>query len=144
MSKKFLAWLMLIFSLAGFLDSVYLTLKHYQGTAPVCSLIRGCDLVTTSQYAVIANLPISLIGAVYYLTIFIFALIYLEAGKIRALWVAGFLTPLGFFVSIFLVYLQLFVIKAICLYCLLSALTSTLLFIAALGLLLLRKNHSEK
>lgn len=119
----------LAFSLVGFFDATYLTVKHYRGAPPGCSLLRGCEVVTTSQYAVIGGIPIALLGALYYLSILLLTAAYLDTRQRCFLKIAGHVTISGFLVSLFLVYLQVFVLHALCLYCLLSALTSTALFL---------------
>jgi len=128
---------LLLISLLGFIDAGYLTAKHFQGETPTCSLIKGCDIVTTSQYAEIFGVPVALLGVLYYLTIFILSLIYLDTQNKQVLKIIPGLTVLGLAASIYFVILQLFVIKALCLYCLGSALTSTALFI--LGMFIWKK-----
>jgi uncharacterized membrane protein len=138
-------WLIILFiclSFVGFLDAAYLTVEHYtQGILP-CYVFKGCEKVTTSQYSTLAGVPISLFGAIYYLTIFISGILFLDTKSQKWLSVLGYLPILGFLASLGLIYLQLFVIKAICLYCVISAISSTTLFI--MGLYLLRLKKSEK
>jgi uncharacterized membrane protein len=129
---KWLVWLFVLVSFAGFLDASYLTAKHYLGTPIGCSIFEGCEKVTTSQYATIGAIPVALLGAIYYLALFALAVAYLDTKREKIMVFAAWLTPLGFLASLWFVYLQLFVIKAICLYCLISALTSTALFVLGL------------
>ena len=127
-------WLVLafvVFSFGGFLDATYLAAKYYLGEPVVCSLLNGCEKVTTSQYAAVFGIPVALLGTLYYLTIFILTIIYIDGRKEKIFRFAARLTPVGFFVSLILIYLQIFVIHALCLYCLISAATSTFLFIFA-------------
>lgn len=124
-------------SLVGFADAAYLTAKHYAGAIPPCSLTNGCETVLTSPYATLGNIPISLIGALYYFLLFIAGIIYIDTKNEHILKSAAYFTAIGFFTSAILVILQVFVIKALCLYCLASAATSTILFI--LGVILLKK-----
>ena len=119
----------IVFSFIGFLDAAYLTVQHYtQGILP-CYVFKGCDLVTSSPYATIAGFPIALLGAFYYLTILLVSILFLDTSNTKLLRVLANLPILGFLVSLFLVYLQLFVIHAICFYCMTSAISSTLLFV---------------
>ena len=114
---------------AGFADATYLTVKHFLGTPLPCSIIKGCEQVTTSQFATIYGIPVALLGSLYYLTILVLAVIYFDSRKPAALKLLAYLTPIGFLASLWFVYLQIFIIGAICLYCMVSATTSTLLFI---------------
>jgi uncharacterized membrane protein len=121
---------------AGFLDASYLTVKHYLGGPVVCVILQGCDVVTTSKYSVVGPAPVALFGAIYYFFIFFLAALYIETKRELFLAAAAALTPVGFLASLWFVYLQFFIIKAICLYCMISAGSSTLLF--ALGLFVLK------
>ena len=133
MSRHTLTYLFLAFSLIGFLDASYLTIKHYRGETPPCSLVAGCEAVTTSQYSLLWNVPVALVGAIYYLTILFLSIYYLDSRKSAILNLAATLTVVGFVASLYFIILQWLVIKAWCLYCLASAATSTSLF--ALGLI---------
>ena len=133
---KWLVWLFLLFSFVGFLDAGYLTVKHYLGTPITCSFFEGCEKVTTSQYATILGIPVALLGVIYYLLIFVLVIAYLDTKKEQVLYFTVRFTSIGFLISLWFLYLQVFVIKAICPYCVVSALTSITLFI--LGIILLR------
>jgi len=129
-------------SFLGFLDATYLAVQHYRGIPVTCSIIKGCDIVTSSSFSVIFGVSVALLGAIYYLSIFILSASYLDSKKIKSLYWISRLTWVGFIASLWFLYLQLFVIKAICIFCLGSALTSTLLFI--LGILFIVKlRHYE-
>ena len=133
---KLLIWGFIVVSLIGFLDATYLTTKHYLRTPINCSVFNGCEEVTTSKYSTVAGIPVALLGAIYYLTIFILGIAYVDTKKEALAYFAARLTLIGFIVSLWLVYLQFFVLHALCLYCLVSAVTSTTLFV--LGFFVLR------
>ncbi len=116
----------------GFIDATYLTANFFLKITPSCFITGGCDIVTTSKYATILGIPIALLGALYYLTILLFWIFYIDKKQKRVLYALPWLTVSGFIFSIWLVGLQIFVLKALCSFCLLSASTSTLLFILAL------------
>lgn len=126
---------------AGFVDATYLTVKHFLGGPIPCSILKGCEQVTTSQYSTVFGIPVALLGAFYYLTILVLAAIYFDSKKTSVLKLLACLTPFGFLASLIFVYLQIFVIKAICLYCMVSAATSTILFI--LGMIYLTKHRKQ-
>lgn len=131
----------LVVSFIGFVDAAYLTVKHYLGTPLNCSILEGCETVTTSQYAMIGNIPVALLGTLYYLAVFILTIAYLDTKRENLFAVAARLTIVGFLASLLFLYLQLFVIKAICLYCVVSAITSTALFI--LGIFVIKYKRSN-
>lgn len=118
-----------VVSFIGFLDSTYLTAQHYLGFELNCSVFNGCETVTTSEYSVVAGVPVALLGALYYFVLFIGMFVYFDLQDKRVLRVLMLFTVFGFLASLWFLYLQIFVIKALCLYCLVSATTSTLLFV---------------
>ncbi len=126
---KWLVWGFLLFSFAGFLDAAYLTIKYYLGTPITCSIFEGCEKVTTSPYAALWDVPVALLGAAYYLLIFLLVIAFFDTKKAPILSFLARLTPIGFLASLWFLYLQIFVLGAICLYCLVSAFTSTMLFL---------------
>ena len=137
-SQKYnkLIYIFTAISLLGFLDAVYLTTSHYTGHI-TCSVISGCQEVLVSQYSEIFGIPLALLGAAYYLFILINSLLYIDNQNKYSKLVLSYIPIFGFLFSIYLIYLMFFVIEALCQYCLLSAGTSTLLFI--LGIILIKK-----
>jgi uncharacterized membrane protein len=130
MKKLYIAAALL--SLLGLADALYLTIEHVTGQSVKCTITSGCSEVLSSPYAVVAGFPLAAIGAAAYFTVF--SLATLAAGTL--------LTPLisaMFFVSLWLIYLQAFVIREFCQYCLLSAaITTTLLVIIVVGRFVLK------
>ncbi|MCL6096346.1 MAG: vitamin K epoxide reductase family protein [Patescibacteria group bacterium] len=119
----------LILAFIGFLDATYLTILHYQNAFPPCTVTGGCEAVLTSQYSIILGVPISLFGALFYLIIMTFSLaILLHKRKIYAhgLFLAAIS---GLFASAVLFFVQFFILKSFCQYCLLSEIISLAIFI---------------
>lgn len=129
MRRQALTLLLALVAFIGFLEATYLSVQHYRGVVPPCTIVIGCDLVTTSSYALLFNIPVALLGALYYLAVLLLAVGYLESGNDTLLFLAVALTPIGFLASAYFMYLQLYIIKATCIYCVGSALSSTILFI---------------
>ncbi len=124
----------------GFLDATYLTIEHFLNRVPPCTIVHGCEAVTTSSYSMLFGvIPTSLLGALYYLALILGLIYYLDSKQAVILKGIAAFTAIGFVFSLWLVYLQLFVIHAICLYCMISAISSTCLFI--LGTLVLIFHH---
>jgi uncharacterized membrane protein len=134
--------LFLVFSFMGFADSTYLTVKHYSGTPLECSIFHGCEKVTTSPYANLAGIPLALLGMIYYAAIIVLIVAHLDSRRKSIFVFAARATVIGFLASAWFVYLQLYVIRAVCPYCMLSAVVSTLLFV--LGRIALRSRTSSK
>jgi uncharacterized membrane protein len=123
----------LLVALIGFADATYLTIEHYQGRIPPCSITGGCEQVLTSPYSTLFGVPTSLLGVVYYVIILAGLFGYFESKNTRLLKWTLLFTTLGFGMSLWFVYLQVFVIHSFCAYCLGSAATSTILFVIAMG-----------
>lgn len=136
-SNKWIVTAILIFSFLGFVDAAYLTVSHYQNKIPPCSITAGCETVLTSTYATVAGVPLALLGALFYLLIFTVAQMYRHDPDMRLLKYLRFLTIIGFLVSLGLLSLQLFVIHAICIYCMGSIISN--LCMMPLGQLLWRR-----
>jgi uncharacterized membrane protein len=140
-----------IVALAGFADAVFLTVEHYRGVIPPCTITSGCEKVLTGQYAEAFGFPVALGGAIYYMAIMVGSLIFLESKHLSAdlqahhwsilKWTL-MATTLGLLASLWFVYLQAFVIGSYCQYCLGSALTSTILFVTAV-IIICKNGHDE-
>ena len=109
----------------------YLTYVHYEGISAVCST-GGCERVQSSSYSELAGIPVALLGLLGYLGI---ALSLLLRGDLGRAATAG-LAICGFGFSAYLTYLELFVIDAICQWCVASALLMTGLLVVAVMRLL--------
>jgi uncharacterized membrane protein len=115
-----------VVSLVGLADAIYLTVEHVAGRSVKCTIVSGCSEVLSSQYATVGGIPLALVGAAAYFAVFSLATLaafeYKIAGKLLTLMVG-----LMFVTSLWLIYLQAFVIKAFCQFCLLSALVTFIL-----------------
>ncbi len=120
----------LVIALIGFADAAYLTLEHFRGVIPPCT-IAGCDVVLTSAYSVVAGIPVSLAGVGYYLTILIGLFIYVESRNLNVLRWTLLATVIGLVSTLWFLFVQAVLLKAFCQYCLLSAFTSIVLFAIA-------------
>jgi uncharacterized membrane protein len=122
-----------LLSLLGIADATYLTVEHVTGQSVQCTIIAGCSEVLSSRYAVVAGFPLAAIGAAAYFTVFSLATLAAFGYRVAA----TLLTPLViamFFVSLWLIYLQAFVIRQFCQYCLFSAaITLTLLVVVLIS-----------
>lgn len=133
----------LFISSLGFLDAAFLTNQHYTRDPFVCPLFGGCADVTSSVYSEVLGIPVALFGAIYYGVIFCLSLITFLSDNKKFLKLAAGLSIFGFLASLVLVYLQVYVIQKICFYCMMSAVSSTLLFLCGYNYLKVKLDYKK-
>lgn len=115
-------WRIPLTSLAGLAVAAYLASIEITQSEAVCGLVGNCNLVQQSPYAQIAGISIGVIGVVGYLMILlVWAVNRLSKGSIDVEWVLRAAALFGVVFSVYLTFLELFVIGAVCLWCLTSA-----------------------
>ena len=126
-------YFMLALALIGIADAFYVAQASYGGQPLREFFIEGANAVLNSPYARIFGLPLSYFGLVYYLYMFGLAALLAFDPFSRGLRLGTLLyAVIGVSASIYFMYLQLSVIRAVCIYCLLSVITTLLLLVAAL------------
>jgi uncharacterized membrane protein len=125
-----------VVALLGLADGVYLTVEHLTGRTAECIASSGCQDVLSSKYAAIGPVPLAALGAFAYFAAFSTALLSAFGyGKCEAPFVV--IIGIMFATTLWLLYLQAFVLHAFCDYCLFSAgVTTVLTAIAATNTLL--------
>jgi len=121
-----------ILALLGVGISGYLTYVKLSATQAVCLGLGECETVQNSPYSVILGIPIAVLGLLTYLAII--ALWWWSQDEQRpyadlAPMILFGITLFGFLYSAYLTYLELFVLKAICPWCVASAILMTVLMI---------------
>lgn len=130
---KWLPILFLVGGFIGFVDASYLSVLHYKNIIPPCTVLGECEIVLTSKYAVMRGVPTALFGAFYYLAVVIFSILYFDTKQAKYIFTAIGVITVGLVFTLWFLYLQAFVIKAFCEYCLLSAGITITLFAAVLA-----------
>lgn len=128
-TTKKIAIAMLIIALIGFSDATFLTIKHYNGSKLSCGINGGCNTVTTSGYSQIFGIPVALFGSVYYLIILLSSVGFLDSRKKILAYILSWIPIAGLIASAWFVFVQFFILYEICVYCMGSAITSTILFV---------------
>src|SRR3990167_7601388 len=75
--------ILLIVAMLGFADATYLTIEHYRGVIPPCSIIKGCEIVLTSPSSVLFGVPFSFLGAFFFLLFSLGVLIFLKPKPVK-------------------------------------------------------------
>lgn len=126
MSERSARILLAVLAVAGLLMSAYLTWVHFLGVSPVCLAGSGdCEAVQSSRYAEILGIPVAALGLGGYAALLLSAMLRGEGGVLLGLFVA--LVSVLF--SAYLTWLELFVIHAICQWCVASAVLMTASFL---------------
>jgi uncharacterized membrane protein len=125
-------------ALAGFLISVYLTWTHLNGAVPVCvGGSGGCETVQTSRYSEILGIPVAALGLFAYASMLLCAVLRGEKAAVSG----AFVALVGVLFSAYLSYLEFFVLRAICQWCVASAVLVVNYLV--LGILRLRNTGSD-
>jgi len=120
----------LLLAIAGIGVAGYLTYVHYNQGALVCG-IGDCEIVQSSKYAKLFGIPIAILGLGMYLTLLGLLIARLRRPDIADVATAGIMAILlaGTIYAAYLTYLEIWVIKAICQWCVISAIITVLLLL---------------
>ena len=135
--------------LVGAAVSGYLTIEHGRGASPICAFGKGCEIVAQSAYASVGRIPTSAFGLLMYLTLGVLYLVRLLAAPParvdRAFRLAALaLVFIGVGTSAWLTYVELYVIHAVCIWCVTSAIVVSLLLVLAVPDLLIAGQPSPE
>ena len=116
-----LPWLaMALISLPGIGASSYLTYSHYVDEPTVCAGIGSCEFVQTSEYSAIVGVPVAVMGLAYFVALALLA----SARLLGVAWALDWGTPAVHAMAIggtlfvgYLTAIELFVLDAICVWC---------------------------
>jgi len=106
--------------------ATYIAIADSGGGSPVCVAGgHGCQAVAESSYSHIAGINVSVFGIIGYLALLATAFFANDAARL-----GGFALALGGFgFSVYLTYLEIYKIEAICQWCVASAVLMTILFL---------------
>lgn len=126
-------WIPLL-AVLGLAVSTYLAYVEISHVAAVCGPVGECNVVQSSQYAQIAGLPVAVLGQLNYVAVLVLWMVQRTGtgrwARPAALGLLA-LALLGVLFSIYLTLLEIFVIHAVCIWCLSSALIATLILLLA-------------
>jgi uncharacterized membrane protein len=129
MNKRMLVALV---ALAGVFVALYLTLYKLGYIGTLACAVGSCEKVQTSKWATFLGMPVGMWGVGYYVGVLALSIAGLtpplaESRGLSRLLLA--VTTVGVLFSLWLTYLELFVIDAICQWCVISAILATILFV---------------
>jgi uncharacterized membrane protein len=131
-SVQKLSLVSIVLSIAGLVDALYLTWIKFSNNYSLCIQgVGNCESVNTSSYAEVMGIPVAVLGAGTYLLILIILLLETRNEHMKSnatLYLFG-ITLVGLLFSAYLTFIEIAVLKAICPYCVVSAILMTVLFI---------------
>jgi uncharacterized membrane protein len=142
MDKK-LYWASIVFAVIGLLVSIYMTIYKLTANDAMCLGSGDCSTVNASRYSEIYGIPVALLGVGGFLAILFVhfmenrARLFKEQGTLIVFGMGLF----GFVFSLYLTYLEFYVIHAVCPFCVASAVAITAVFI--IGIIRLVKAQPE-
>ena len=122
-------------ALTGIFVALYLLLYKIGKIGNLSCSIGSCETVNTSKWAIFLGAPVAGWGVVFYVTLFVLALLSIQDQHADSLGISKLLaliSGIGFVFSAWLTSLELFVIHAICQWCVISALIVTSCFVVSL------------
>ena len=125
----------MIISILGLIDAIYLAMIKFLNKPEMClEGVGDCWSVNLSPYSEIYGIPISVLGACAYIALIGIFIFENKRPDMKELLLKGTfgITTIGFLFSCYLTYLELFVIHAICPFCVVSAILMTALFIISI------------
>jgi len=129
-----LRWASIVVAVVGIIDALYLSYVKIAHQEVYCGGSGACDTVNNSPYAEISGIPIAYLGLGAYIIILILLLLENRGdfwANYSPMIVFG-MTLAGMLYSIYLTYIELAVLHAVCPYCVVSAIAITVLFILSL------------
>jgi uncharacterized membrane protein len=112
----------LVLALLGLADSTYLTIAHFETnllnvSCPVTS-VDNCQKVTTGPWSHPFGIPVAILGLAFYVAFVTINLPYFWKTKdVRVHWLRAAMSVTGIGFVLYLIYVELFLAKLICLYC---------------------------
>jgi uncharacterized membrane protein len=125
-------WILVVLDTIGLAIAGYLSVVELGGGVPVCGPLRGCETVALSPYSRIAGIPVAVFGVGLSLVLLSLALAWLRTDGYRLLLAHYGLSLAGVLFEAYFLYLQVFVIRAVCVWCTTYGLSLVLRFLIAL------------
>jgi uncharacterized membrane protein len=123
MTERRLRIAIAVLATIGIAVAAYLTYVHYADLRPFCTGGGSCERVQTSDESKLLGVPVALLGLIGYVAILVSVFVPGDPGRFAGAVIA--LSGFGF--SLYLTYAEIFVIEAICEWCVTSAVLMTLL-----------------
>ena len=135
----------LVLVVIGIIVSIYMTIYKLTDNNAMCLGNGGCSVVNTSKYSEIYGIPVALVGVGGYAAILLLHLLEKRTEFLRQnaiLFIFG-LALAGFLFTLYLVYVEFAILKALCPFCLTSQAAMTIIFVISI-VRLVRQPQSQE
>ncbi len=133
---------LLVVTIIGLIDSGYLSIVKLANTLPYCAPGLGeCQSVALSRWAYILDIPVAYLGFLSYLALFV---LLVFGKKIKFIepyvdYLLFFISLIGVLFSAYLTYIEAFVLRAWCQWCVISAIAMAVIFVLCVRKLVIRQ-----
>lgn len=133
--------LLAVLDFLGLLIASYLSFVELRNELPACGIVKGCETVATSEYSRINGIPVAVFGVILSIVLMALALRWWRTNSPGLLLAHYALSFVGVIFEGYFTYLELFVIRAVCMWCALYAVSLLLRFLVALAVWLRRDRY---
>lgn len=131
---KRLTQITIALAILGLLVSIYMTIYKITSNENMCVGSKDCSVVNASKYSEVNGIPVAVVGVAGYLSIL--GIHWLERKndffKANGSMMLFGISLVGFFFTVWLIYVEIALLKAYCPFCVASQVTMTLIFILSL------------
>jgi uncharacterized membrane protein len=106
-----------VLDVVGLLIALYLSVVELQGGVPVCGPIKGCEEVARSEYSRIGGIPVAVFGVGLSLLLLTLAIAWWKTDLYALLLAHYGLSLAGVIFEVYFLYIQVFVLGAVCIWC---------------------------
>lgn len=142
---KRLRQIIVVLAILGLLVSIYMTIYKITDNDAMCIGSGGCSVVNASRYSEVNGIPVALIGVGGYAAIL--ALLFLEQKpgffQENGTMILFGVSLVGFLFTLYLIFVEIKLIKALCPFCLTSQAVMTVIFILSVTRLIRQPQFQE-
>ena len=138
--------LILVLAFCGLSDSAYIAQNEAHNTPLICGVthLSGCNVVASSQYTHLLGISVAEWGVLFYGIVFILAALEAVLFNRFLRRLLQVISIIGVAASLYFTFLEVFIIRQLCIFCLVSAIITLLVLIVASFIEPIRKNTQQK
>lgn len=127
-----------VLDIVGLAIALYLSVVEVGGGVPYCGPLKGCETVAASEYSRIGGVPVAVYGVGLSLLLLGLAIAWIRTDRPALLDLHYGLSLVGVIFEVYFLALQVFVIRAVCVWCTLYGVSLIARFLVAMAIWLRR------